>query len=830
MGMPTTTVEVAFGTDPGATPVWTDISPYLQGPITVHRGRPDELSAFGAGTATIVLANEDRRFDPTIGAAAQWIDLPGTSGNYASTPDSAAVSITGDIDIRVKVALDDWTPAAEQALVAKWTNPSSRSYLFSVLTTGALRLRLTTDGSTSVIADSSVATGVTDGAIKWVRVTWVDATNVIAFFTSDDGVTWSQLGSTGSINIAGIADTTAALEVGTFSSGSGLLAGNVFYAEIRNGIDGPVVAKFDANTVPQTGTRTPASWTSATGEVWTVNGTAWAWGGSWGSPYWPNVVPMRRIRIRATYNAVTYDIFNGYVDSWEQQYQHPQSATCVVSATDVFKVLANVELPASVYMAEVLDDDPVALWRLDEPIGSTTVADATVNGYTMVTDGSPSFGAAGLAVRDPGSAMTIDADSEGVYRENRFILTGGPLTMEVLYQHTPSATHGRIMGMGSFDDRSNAYFNTGVSGTLNGFIGNDAAVAIPTSTGHNILDGAMHHIVMVWNSDNTIKFYVDGVDRTSGAPSLAVTSFVSTIGRNFVGHGLTATVSYGTYQFAAFYNYALSAARIAAHNTAARTPWKNDDSGTRLVRIFSLTGIAADFEIDPGVTILQSADLGGTALAAAQKIEETEFGALFVTGDGTVRFLGRDSLLKAPYTTSQGTFGDTGSDLEYGDLTFEYDDRLIVNEAQVSRLEGTMQVASDSASQTKYLRRTKVVDGLLHQDDSTSRDAAHWLVAHYKDPQLRVTGLRLEPSAGNEATHFPHVLGRELMDRVTVKRIPQNLGVTISQETMIQGITHTVTAMEWVTTWNLSPAETQDYWILGVVGSSELGETTRLGF
>ncbi|HEY9014071.1 MAG TPA: hypothetical protein VIM84_03280, partial [Gemmatimonadales bacterium] len=68
------------------------------------------------------------------------------------------------------------------------------------------------------------------------------------------------------------------------------------------------------------------------------------------------------------------------------------------------------------------------------------------------------------------------------------------------------------------------------------------------------------------------------------------------------------------------------------------------------------------------------------------------------------------------------------------------------------------------------------------------------------------------------------------MDRVTVRRRPQNLGSAIDQDAVIEGITHDVTAVEWKTRWNLSPAETQVYWILGTAGFSELEQTTRLGF
>ena len=47
-----------------------------------------------------------------------YVYLPGVSGNYLSVPDEAALDITGDIDIRVQVAMDDWTPAADQVLVS----------------------------------------------------------------------------------------------------------------------------------------------------------------------------------------------------------------------------------------------------------------------------------------------------------------------------------------------------------------------------------------------------------------------------------------------------------------------------------------------------------------------------------------------------------------------------------------------------------------------------------------------------------------------------------------------------------------------------------------
>lgn len=68
MARPTLKVSVAFATNPLATtPAWTDISAYVcaDQPISIRRGRQQELGRFEAGMLTLALNNLDRRFDPT---------------------------------------------------------------------------------------------------------------------------------------------------------------------------------------------------------------------------------------------------------------------------------------------------------------------------------------------------------------------------------------------------------------------------------------------------------------------------------------------------------------------------------------------------------------------------------------------------------------------------------------------------------------------------------------------------------------------------------------------------------------------------------------------
>lgn len=56
-----------------------DISPYIQ-QLSITRGRTDQLGNFNAGTCTIVLNNNDRRFDPINQASPYWNAVLGRSG------------------------------------------------------------------------------------------------------------------------------------------------------------------------------------------------------------------------------------------------------------------------------------------------------------------------------------------------------------------------------------------------------------------------------------------------------------------------------------------------------------------------------------------------------------------------------------------------------------------------------------------------------------------------------------------------------------------------------------------------------------------------------
>ena len=203
------------------------------------------------------------------------LSLPGTTDNNASSPDAAPLDITGDIDLRAEVALDDWTPSTANMLSTKWQNIGQKSFRWWVDLTGAINFQWSTDGTLSEFVTSDPAVvGFADGTRHWVRVTLdVDAgasDRDITFYTSDDGVNWTQLGDV--VNQPGVTNIfsgTDGLLIGADGVGIAFFIGKFYRAQILNGIDGTI--EFDANFGEQVEGITSFTEDSANAATVTIN-------------------------------------------------------------------------------------------------------------------------------------------------------------------------------------------------------------------------------------------------------------------------------------------------------------------------------------------------------------------------------------------------------------------------------------------------------------------------------------------------------------------------------------------------------------------------------
>jgi hypothetical protein len=198
--------------------------------------------------------------------------LGGLSGNFASAPDSAALDITGDIDIRVRVALDDWTPATVNTIVSKWDS-GQLQYGLRINVDGKPNLFVSLNGTTETGLTSPTATGFTDGTAHWLRATRDAATGVAVFYTAPDGSaepsSWTTLDTT--VNTSGnIATGTSILRLGDRSN-SLQLAGKLYRAIVRDGIGGTVA--FDADFSTQTADALAFTESSTNAATVTINTT-----------------------------------------------------------------------------------------------------------------------------------------------------------------------------------------------------------------------------------------------------------------------------------------------------------------------------------------------------------------------------------------------------------------------------------------------------------------------------------------------------------------------------------------------------------------------------
>ena len=96
------------------------------------------------------------------------------------------------------------------------------------------------------------------------------------------------------------------------------------------------------------------------------------------SPYYPNIKPGQRIRLSVVWNAVTYRLFDGYVNDWPTSWAPVDTYSQVqITATDLFKPLARTRKLHGVLQEEALQDTPKGFWPMGDPQGSTAASDIT---------------------------------------------------------------------------------------------------------------------------------------------------------------------------------------------------------------------------------------------------------------------------------------------------------------------------------------------------------------------------------------------------------------------------------------------------------------------
>jgi len=277
--------------------VWNSVGTDLdQEGVSVAHGARSEGGTADVSSLEFRVKNGDGKYSPrnpnsalygkigrntparaTAALGAPWLNFEESVAAWATTPDTAALSITGDIDLRWHGRRDSW--ASSMDVVSKYvTTSNQRSYLWRFEEDGTLAFFWSTDGVTLLSPARSTASIPPWAGEIALRVT-LDVNNgasgrTIRFYYADDlAATWIQLGEdVVQAGTTSIFNSTAETTIGknTYSA-AGTPPVRVYGWEIRNGIGGTLVSSRNISDLAVTGA---ATFADVQGNTWTMTNSS----------------------------------------------------------------------------------------------------------------------------------------------------------------------------------------------------------------------------------------------------------------------------------------------------------------------------------------------------------------------------------------------------------------------------------------------------------------------------------------------------------------------------------------------------------------------------
>ena len=214
-------------------------------------------------------------------------------------------------------------------------------------------------------------------------------------------------------------------------------------------------------------------------------------------------------------------------------------------------------------------------------------------------------------------------------------------------------------------------------------------------------------------------------------------------------------------------------------------------TGTRIAKILDQVGFPANMRTIATGQSSCIADPGTlrTSLAAVKNAEFSEQGAFFINGSGTAVFRDRNSVA----SSISGTpieFNQTGG-IPYKNLVFAFDDKLIINQAQITRYGGTAQFAANADSIARYFPHQYSAQDLVIDTDANALNIAATYVATRAETTIRIDQMLVDLL--DTAVPTDTMIGLDYFDNLRISNIQPD-GSTIVKTLQCQGLS-----------WNISP-------------------------
>jgi len=812
---------------------WTDVSGnvYTRDDINITTGQGDEGSRADPGSFTFTLNNRDGRYTPTnpmspyygqlgrntpvrvsVPGPESYLNLTGDTAGGATTPDAVALDLVGDLDIRVE-ATADWLTTTPQFLIGKYTAPSQQSWYLIVLN-GGLVLQWTANGTTT-------RTAFSDGIPKLgpraaVRATLdVDngASGVTAtFYTSDslDG-TWTAFSTVTSGTTTSIFNSTAPLVIGISTGASATTIspiGRVHRAEVRNGINGTVVASPDFRA------KTPGttSFADSAGRTWSVVA--------------PSDVSNREY------------LFNGELSALPTMWDvSGQDIWVPAQASGILRRMGQGRKPLDSTLRHKIPTDVniQAYWPMEEGADATQASSPLPGVPPLRIDGVQWASADSLASSLPlpvissqggplismsGAVPTpkVATDSwrvQWVYRLDT-APTGGPWT----FMRVVSTGTVREWFIQSRDNLSRVQGRDSDGNTV---------VDLSAPTGPDLFNQWLSVRFTAAQTGSTVTWRIDWID-VGGGPAGFGTSFTGTVGR------VTAVASPQDGFAPALDGMAIGHIAVFSDSTlvddafgGALTAYQNDSAINRLNRLAleNATPLSfADGDISR-LSMRMGPQLPAELINLLYEAADSDGGVLLERTDRLgLMYRGRDDLEnQTPVVTLDYTAGDVAPGLEpvYDDQTTRNDvtvtrangssGRVVIDEGPLSVLppeEGGVGIYADSVT-------------LSLAADDQAEQVAGWL-AHlgtWDEARYPSVHMMLHARPGL----IPAVLRLRIGDVIRITSTPVYAGIG-PLNLMVRQIQHVLTPFTWDVTLVCTPAGP---WFVGVADDPVLGRADTDG-
>lgn len=789
---------------------WTDVTSdcYLRDPITITRGRSAQGDQVDPSRCELTFNNRNGKYSPrnpmspyygkigrntplrvSVKAGANALELPMGYNSYASTPDAPPVQISGDIDVRFDGTLTNWlapdSPSLNTVvLMAKLGPTGDKSWMFGVRK-GSLYFEWSPDGTTVYSVYSSIPLPAGPGARMAVRAC-LDADNgaggcTVTFYTAPTmSGAWTQLGEPFTAPLtAYIYNSYAAVTVGSQTSFALTPSrGKVHSAQVRNGINGTVVANPDF-TSQAPGAR---SFSDSAGRAWSLSTNA--------------AISNRQVR------------FVGEVSEWPTEWDvSGQDVYTQVKAAGLLRRLSQGASPIKSTMARRIPTlAPLAYWPMEEGASATKAYSPLENVQDMQADG---FSWAAVDTL-PGSSALPTIGSASILRGvvPRPVGTQTSWHVEFVYSlSSVTSTLRSVMKIASSGTVREWALQLSTNTARIYGTNEDGAVIVNDSwtVGSDLYDGRWNRWRFIVEADGNSVDYVSQWINVGGAGGAVAGGYTGTIGRVLDVHSPETGFSQDL--------NGMALGHISVFSPTNTTSYDNVDIGLRGETAGTRMGRLATEEAIPFVVYGDSdrqAQVGpqkpATVLDILGDAADADGGILYEQRTAAaLTYRDPRSLYNQPVRLAldYATPGHIAPPFKPSD-----DDQYLRNEITVTRRDGSSAVDSldvgplSTQVPPNGVGRYQDSKDINFFTDNQPAGMASWLVYMGTWDEARYPSVHVDLAAG--VSLIDDATAVDVGDRITISRPPAWLPPDLI-DLMAQGYTESIGVYDWDITFTCTP-------------------------